>query len=284
MKSITIYRNSRIKLITLFLMLVSIESYSQSCSGSEVTFTLQNITNPTPKTLEFDVYISNSGSTSLKLAALQGALIHDPQLIPFGSTTTFSVITQPNTTGNFTNFNNLEVKYSAESKQLRWTQSPVSLSSGKTVSLPSNKSLRFARFRLTSSLSMTTQLSSKLKPQSSIASGFTTILATVYCNASNNSTALYPKIAEESHTNDNYFGIKGNPNPYFDDFKIEVKTSSDSALNFKVYNMLGKLIENRDVELLDIENQKFGSNYDSGIYNIIITQANNEQIIRMIKR
>ena len=37
-------------LIMMFLMLFTVTSYSQSCTGNQVTVTLQNITNPTNTT------------------------------------------------------------------------------------------------------------------------------------------------------------------------------------------------------------------------------------------
>ena len=74
------------------------------------------------------------------------------------------------------------------------------------------------------------------------------------------------------------------PNPFAEDFMLDVKTSIESTIQIKVYNMLGKLIENKNVEVSEIENLQIGSNYPSGVYNVIVSQGENTQTIRVIKR
>jgi hypothetical protein len=134
MKSTIMKKSLLTGLIMMFLMLFTVTGYSQSCTGNKVTVTLQNITNPTTTTLEFDVYVSNTGSTSLQLAAIQGAVIYNDGLLPSGATGTFTCITQPSQTGNFPGFNPLaSVTHTVASRQLRWTSTPVTLSSGNTV-------------------------------------------------------------------------------------------------------------------------------------------------------
>ncbi len=204
-------------LIMMFLMMFTVTSYSQSCTGNKVTVTLQNITNPTSTTLEFDVYVSNTGSTSLKLAALQGAVIYNAGMLPTGATGTFTCITQPSQTGNFPNFTNLsptQVLHTVASRQLKWTNTAVALSSGNTVNLPANTPMKFARFRFTSDIPWALSTAATLTEQYSVRSGYTQFAATVYCNTNISSTALSSSAAGTLVCNDEFntpYSIMLNP-------------------------------------------------------------------------
>ena len=74
------------------------------------------------------------------------------------------------------------------------------------------------------------------------------------------------------------------PNPFSENFKLDVKTSSEEALQIKVYDMLGKLVENRILETTEVEGFEVGSNYSSGVYNLIISQGDTVKTLRLIKR
>ena len=80
------------------------------------------------------------------------------------------------------------------------------------------------------------------------------------------------------------FKAVASPNPFAEDFKLEVKTSNESTIQIRVYDMLGKQIENKNVAVSEIENLEIGVNYNSGVYNIIVSQGENTQTLRVIKR
>jgi hypothetical protein len=184
-------KNLNIALFTLFLMMLSVTGFSQVCSGNQVTVTLANFSeNGTLTQFEFDVFIKNTGTTALKLGGLQGAVIPNVGFLPSGATGTFSMITSPAGTGNFPLFNNPVPSYDSATRQMRWTHTPVTLLSGKTVNLPSNVNLLFARFRFTSSLPFTSNFAGTLTPQFNVQIGYTNVLATVYCNGNASSTPL----------------------------------------------------------------------------------------------
>jgi hypothetical protein len=86
-----------------------------------------------------------------------------------------------------------------------------------------------------------------------------------------------PKLNEE-------FKAVAYPNPFAENFKLDVKTSSEASIQVRVYNMLGKLVEDKQVQSSDIESFEVGNNYPSGVYNVIVTQAENVQTLRVIKR
>ena len=277
-------KNYRIGLLILVLLMLSIISgYSQNCDANKIAVNLQNIKALNNNTIEFDVYVNNIGSTNLSLAAIQGAVIHDSRMIATGATTTFSVVTQPSSTGNFPEFNSLGTAYAANSKQLRWSNNPVALSSGKTVLLPRGKNLQFARFRLTSSLPMEISLASSLKMQLEVQRGYTNVLATVYCNENTNSINLRPVSSALSEMSE-AFSVKAIPNPFTDEFSLQLATIQTGDINVKVYNMLGKLIDNQTVLFDSTARIQLGSNFPSGIYNVVITQNENTQTLKIIKR
>lgn len=51
-----------------------------------------------------------------------------------------------------------------------------------------------------------------------------------------------------------------------------------------VYEMIGKLVEDRNLSTSDIETFEIGSNYNSGVYNIIVSQGINTTTLRAVKR
>ena len=74
------------------------------------------------------------------------------------------------------------------------------------------------------------------------------------------------------------------PNPYTDQFNLLVNTDSDERISYKVYDMLGKLIEAEEFEFTAIETKEFGRNYPAGVYNIIVSQGEEVKTLRVIKR
>ena len=74
------------------------------------------------------------------------------------------------------------------------------------------------------------------------------------------------------------------PNPFASDFKFDITTTADSTIQIRVYDMLGKQVDNRNVEVTELENLQVGANYPSGVYNVIVSQGENTQTLRVIKR
>jgi hypothetical protein len=74
------------------------------------------------------------------------------------------------------------------------------------------------------------------------------------------------------------------PNPYTENFKFDVTTSSEDKVGFAVYDMTGRLIEQAEVNPADVNELLFGDRYPSGIYNIIFTQGAEVKALRVIRR
>ena len=84
--------------------------------------------------------------------------------------------------------------------------------------------------------------------------------------------------------NENPFRVIVSPNPFAENFKLDVTSSSEEALQIKVYDMLGKLVENRNLTTTEVEGFEVGANYPTGVYNVIVTQGDSIKTLRIIKK
>jgi hypothetical protein len=81
------------------------------------------------------------------------------------------------------------------------------------------------------------------------------------------------------------FTVVGYPNPFTNSIKLDITTQNTaSEVEFKVYDMIGKLIETQTKTVSEIGNQELGASYPSGIYNIVVTQGMNVKTVRVVKR
>ncbi len=80
------------------------------------------------------------------------------------------------------------------------------------------------------------------------------------------------------------FKVKASPNPYSDNFKLELTSSNTTDVQVSVYDMMGKLVENKTIQASDLETQELGRDYATGVYNVIVTQGNDVKTLRLIKR
>jgi hypothetical protein len=65
---------------------------------------------------------------------------------------------------------------------------------------------------------------------------------------------------------------------------LDFQSSSDANILVSVYDMNGRLLENKEVKSSEINNLELGNGYPSGVYNVIITQENEVKTIRVIKK
>ena len=78
--------------------------------------------------------------------------------------------------------------------------------------------------------------------------------------------------------------LQVSPNPFSAAFNLSFETISNEPITVKVYDMIGKLIENRSVEANAINTMQLGGNYQAGIYNVSVSQGEKVQNIRVIKK
>jgi hypothetical protein len=84
--------------------------------------------------------------------------------------------------------------------------------------------------------------------------------------------------------NSSNFNVFAYPNPFTENFKIDLKSSNEDKVIILVYDMLGKLIEAKSINTIDYISEDLGSAYPAGVYNVIVTQGENVKTLRVIKR
>jgi len=80
------------------------------------------------------------------------------------------------------------------------------------------------------------------------------------------------------------FSSKVYPNPFAENFKIEITSSSQSNISVKVYDMIGKLVEEKTMSPDNLEMFSMGENYPVGVYSVLVVQDDNLNTMRIIKR
>jgi hypothetical protein len=283
--------------ICLLMMMLTVTGFSQVCTGNGATVSLENVV-VTANSVEYDVYISNTGSTTMLLAGLQGSIIYDVNLLPAGATGTLSIVTQPVAGGNFPSLNPISnTNHETITRQLRWVHTPTVLASGNTVNLPLNSPMLFARFRFTSSIPWGLGTYS-LDFSTSTAPGYTKNLATVYCNGNTNSATFSNDTGEMQYVNRTFTVtalnttaqqnsqtiLLASPNPFGNSFNFELQSVSNESVSVKIYDIKGKLLEDKQLNPVDVSRYQFGSNFASGVYNLVVTQGDNKQNLKVIKR
>jgi hypothetical protein len=83
---------------------------------------------------------------------------------------------------------------------------------------------------------------------------------------------------------ENPFAVVAYPNPYSDIFKLDFTSSSEDKVSILVYDMIGKLLEKREVQSSEMNTEEIGNSYPSGVYNVIVTQGENVKTLRVIRR
>jgi hypothetical protein len=78
--------------------------------------------------------------------------------------------------------------------------------------------------------------------------------------------------------------VKAYPNPFSENFKLDLTTSSVDKVGVAIYDMTGKLIEQREVNADEVSGLQVGDHYATGVYNVIVTQGNEVKTLRVIKR
>jgi hypothetical protein len=77
--------------------------------------------------------------------------------------------------------------------------------------------------------------------------------------------------------------VMAHPNPFSENFNIDVMTASTEAIQIKVYDITGRLLDERYFKAGTVISA-IGDGYPSGVYNVTVTQGENAKTIRVIKR
>ena len=92
------------------------------------------------------------------------------------------------------------------------------------------------------------------------------------------------KTVKSNVTGKSSFGVVSYPNPFTNNFNLNVTSPSSENVKVSVYDMIGKLIYKNEVHLNAVSELQIGDNYPNGIYNVVVTQGKKSKTLRVIKR
>ena len=78
--------------------------------------------------------------------------------------------------------------------------------------------------------------------------------------------------------------MKSYPNPFTTSFRLSFESTSTEEVSLNAYDLTGRLIESHQLDYNDVNNQEFGANYQSGMYILVLKQAEITKSFRVIKR
>jgi BspA type Leucine rich repeat region (6 copies)/Secretion system C-terminal sorting domain len=81
----------------------------------------------------------------------------------------------------------------------------------------------------------------------------------------------------------NGFDLIAFPNPSNNVFNFKLNGANEETVSFLVFDMMGRQIEKKVVNAIDVKNIALGQNYSSGVYNVIVAQGGNTKTVRLVK-
>ena len=78
--------------------------------------------------------------------------------------------------------------------------------------------------------------------------------------------------------------LKSYPNPFSTSFRLSFVSENTEDVNLNSYDLTGRLIESRNINYSDVNNQEFGTNYQSGMYILVVKQGDISKSVRVIKK
>jgi uncharacterized protein YjiK len=89
---------------------------------------------------------------------------------------------------------------------------------------------------------------------------------------------------EDSSLNSNEMKLVAFPNPTNSNFQLNLINGTEEKVAIKIYDMMGRLLESHAVNSIEVNNQKLGTNFPSGIYNVVVIQGEVSKSVRVIKK
>jgi hypothetical protein len=80
------------------------------------------------------------------------------------------------------------------------------------------------------------------------------------------------------------FAVVSYPNPFSNNFNLNVTSPSSEKVSVVVYDMIGRVLEKHLENVSEINSLAIGNNYPTGVYNIIVTQGMEVKTVRVIKK
>ncbi len=95
--------------------------------------------------------------------------------------------------------------------------------------------------------------------------------------------ADFTTLATDNFIASSEFSLVVYPNPTANSFKLNYISSSDEKVKVSAYDLTGRLLESRNVEYAEINNQEIGNSYNAGVYLVVLKQGNTTKTVRVIK-
>ena len=95
--------------------------------------------------------------------------------------------------------------------------------------------------------------------------------------------ADFTTLATDKFASNAEFSLKVYPNPSANSFKLNYISSSDEKVKVSAYDLTGRLLESRNVEYAEINNQEIGNSYKAGVYIVVLKQGDISKSVRVIK-
>jgi hypothetical protein len=96
-------------------------------------------------------------------------------------------------------------------------------------------------------------------------------------------TQVFTKFDDAIHP-DFDFDATVAPNPFSNNFTINIQSPSSENITIKVYDMIGKLVDEQTLESINTSDYQLGKAYATGVYNIVVSQGENRKVLRVVKR
>jgi hypothetical protein len=97
-------------------------------------------------------------------------------------------------------------------------------------------------------------------------------------------TAEEPEPIMRATTSMTDFSASAYPNPFNNSFNLDIKGNPTAPIQVTVYDMMGRLLENNTITVDQANNTNIGANYPTGVYNVVVTQAEEVKMIRVVKQ
>jgi hypothetical protein len=90
-------------------------------------------------------------------------------------------------------------------------------------------------------------------------------------------------LANATFTNKN-FRSAVYPNPFQNGFKFAFESISNETANVTTFDITGRQIETKNVSAAEVENLELGNNYKTGVYLVVLKQADSTQTFKVVKK
>jgi hypothetical protein len=93
-----------------------------------------------------------------------------------------------------------------------------------------------------------------------------------------------PNFVKSMNVDATNFNVTTYPNPFTENFNLNLTSLSEEKVTVIVYDMTGKLLERKEVVPSELSALQVGTNFASGVYNVIVSQGVYTKSIRVIKK